>query len=114
MVETLSSSPGSAGILDAVPEAYACLDSAFRYTFVNRAAEQLLGKSRADLLGKTLWEVYPDLGGTNFESCYRRAMGERISVAFEEYYAPWQRWYSITAIPRPDSNDGIVVHAGHH
>jgi len=109
MAETLSSSPGSASIFDALLDAYICLDREFRYTFVNRASEQLLGTSRTDLLGKVLWEVYPELGGTNFESCYRRAMGERISVAFEEYYAPWQRWHSITAIPLPDSNDGIMV-----
>jgi len=32
----------AAHILDAVPEAYACFDSQFRYTFLNRAREQLL------------------------------------------------------------------------
>ena len=29
-------------------------------------------------------------------------------VSFENYYEPWQRWYSITAMP--DSSGGLVVH----
>jgi two-component system, cell cycle sensor histidine kinase and response regulator CckA len=97
----------AANILDLVPEAYVCLDNEFRYAFVNRAAEQLLGKDRADLLGNALWEVYPALVGTPFEEHYRRAMAERIQITFEDYYAPWQRWFAVTATPDPD--DGILI-----
>jgi PAS domain S-box-containing protein len=99
----------AANILDAAVEAYVRFDSAFQYTLVNRAAEQLLGKGRGDLLGKVLWEVYPELIGTAFEGNYRRAMAERVPVKFEEYYEPWQRRYAITVTP--DSEHGIVVRA---
>jgi PAS domain-containing protein len=54
-----STSQDAANILDIVPEAYVRLDSEFRYTFVNHAADRLLGKDRAELLGNVLWEVYP-------------------------------------------------------
>ena len=57
---TPPTSDAAASILDNVPGAYVRFDSEFRYGFVNRAAEQLLGKSRADLLGKVLWDVYPE------------------------------------------------------
>jgi PAS domain S-box-containing protein len=104
---TPSTSQDAANILDAVPEAYVRFDSEFRYTFVNWAAQQILGQSRADLLGKVLWEVYPELAGTSFEENYRRAMADRTPLAFEDYFAPWQRWYATTATP--DSDGGIVV-----
>src|ERR1035438_4304720 len=81
---TPPTSDAAASILDNVPEAYVRFDSEFRYGFVNRAAEQLLGKNRADLLGKVLWDVYPELGGTLFEGNYRRAMAERATITFEE------------------------------
>ena len=103
------STSAAANILDTVPEAYVCVDSDFRYTFLNRAAEQLLGKSRANLLGKVLWEVYPELGGTLFEDGCRRAMAERVPVAFEDYYGQWQRWYATSATP--DSEGGITLRA---
>jgi len=76
---------------------------------LNRAAEQLLGKSRADLLGKVLWEVCPELGGTLFEGGYRRAMAERVPVAFEDYYGPRQRWYATSSMPYPEG--GITLRA---
>jgi PAS domain S-box-containing protein len=97
----------AAGILDTVPEAYVCLDSKFRCTFLNRARERLMGEDRAGLLGKVFWEVYPALAGTRFGESCRRAMTERVPVAFEDYDEALQRWYAFTATP--DSADGIVV-----
>ena len=38
-------------VLDTVTEGYVRFDSEFRFTFVNQAAEALLGKSRAEVLG---------------------------------------------------------------
>ena len=97
----------SAGILDTVPEAYVCLDSKFRCTFLNQARERLMGEDRAGLLGKVFWEVYPALVGTRFGENCRRAMTERVPVAFEDYDEVLQRWYACTATP--DSDGGIVV-----
>jgi PAS domain S-box-containing protein len=97
----------AASILDTVPEAYVCLDSEFRFTLLNRARERLLGESRAHLLGKVFWEVYPALVGTRFGENCRRAMTERVPVACEDYDEASQRWYAFTATP--DSDGGIVV-----
>ena len=54
----------AANILETEEAAYVRLDADFRYSLVNRAAEHLLGKTRADLLGKVLWDVYPEYIGT--------------------------------------------------
>jgi PAS domain S-box-containing protein len=104
---TPPTSDAAASILDNVPEAYVRFDSEFRYGFVNRAAEQLLGKNRADLLGKVLWDVYPELSGTLFEGNYRRPMAERATLTFVDFWEPHQRWYAITVTPEPEG--GIVV-----
>jgi len=67
----------AANILDTVPEAYVCLDSGVPIHALNRASERLLGESRAHLLGKVFWEVYPALVGTTFRGelppCHGRA-----------------------------------------
>ena len=95
-------------ILDTVQEAYLCLDAELRFTFINRAAEILLGAARPDLIGKTPWEVHPETAGTPLEEGFRRAKAENATVSFENYYEPWKRWYTITAMP--DSQGGFVVH----
>ncbi len=105
---TQSTSQDAADILDAAPESYVRLDSEFRYTLVNRAAEQLLGKGRDELLGNVLWDLYPELVGTPFEENFRHAMTGRVPVTFESFFERWQRWDAIIAAP--DSDGGIVVH----
>ena len=101
-------SDDAAGILDTMPEADLRLHSEFRHRSVNRAAEQLLGKNRANLLGKVFWEVNPELAGTPFEGNYRRAMAERATVTLEDFRKLQQRWYGITVTPELEG--GIVVH----
>ncbi len=105
---TQSTSQDAADILDASPDSCVRLDSEFRYTLVNRAAEQLLGKGRDELLGNVLWDLYPELVGTQFEENLRHAMTGRVPVTFESFFERWQRWDAIIA--EPDSGGGIVVH----
>src|ERR1017187_4285908 len=102
-----STNEDAANILDTIQEAYVRLDAEFRFTFINRAAENFLGSPRSDLIGKTPWEVRPETAGTPLEQGFRRAKTENAIVSFENHYEPWQRWYSITA--RPDSTGGLVV-----
>jgi PAS domain S-box-containing protein len=91
-----------------VQEAYVRLDGEFRFTFVNRAAEGFLGALRADLIGKTLWDVHPETAGTPLELGFRRALAERTPMMFESYYQTAQRWYGLTVTP--DANGGLIVH----
>src|SRR5260370_31070873 len=93
--------------LDNLPEAYIRFDSEFRCTFVNQAAQILLGNNRAKLLGNRLWDVYPENDGTPIEEGFRRAMAERTVFTFDLHEKSLNRRYSITAMP--DSGDSILV-----
>ena len=62
----------------------------------------MLGRSRDDLIGKNHWDVYPDTLGTVVERSYDRAVAENVTVTFENYYPPHDRWYEVQAYPSPD------------
>jgi PAS domain S-box-containing protein len=94
-------------VLDTIPEAYLRLDAQLRFTFVNRAAAPLLGLPQADVIGKTPWEIRPECAGTDLEEGLRRAQTQNTTVSFENHFAPWNRWYAVTAIP--DAVGGLVV-----
>ncbi len=94
-------------VLDTIPEAYARLDARLRFTFVNRAAQPLLGSSQSDLIGRTPWEIHPESAGTDLEEGLRRAKAENTTVSFQNYFGQWNRWYAITAMP--DAGGGLVV-----
>jgi PAS domain S-box-containing protein len=93
--------------LDSLPEAYIRLDSTFRCTFVNQAAQLLLDKTEVKLLGKTLWDVYPENGAKSLEEGFLRATAERTVWRFDLYEQLRSRRYSITAMP--GTNGGMLV-----
>jgi len=67
---------------------------------VNSAAERFLQKSRTELLGRNLWDLFPDAASRGFGLEYRRAVAENIPVHFEEFYPePLNAWYEVRAYP---------------
>ena len=66
--------------LESITDAFCGLDRDWRFTYVNRQAEVLLGRDRDDLIGKNHWEEYPDTLGTDLERAYRRAVAENVTV----------------------------------
>ena len=94
-------------ILESITDGFCALDHDWRFTYVNRQAEVLLGRTSEDLLGKNHWDEYPAMIGTVFERDYRRAVAENLAVSFEEYYPPHDRWYEIHAYP---SADGLSIY----
>mgnify|MGYP006266818911 CR=1 FL=1 len=94
-------------ILESITDAFFALDRCWRFTYVNQRAEQLLGKSRKDLLEKNIWMIFPEMLGTRFSKEYRRAMYRHQSITFEACYAPLRIWYEMHIYP---AQDGIAVY----
>ncbi len=95
------------GTLEAMADAFYTLDRQWRFTYLNKATERLLRRPRHDLLGKVLWDEYPDLVGTHFGAQYEFAMAHRQAVAFEEYYAPLQAWKDVRIVP---TEEGLATY----
>jgi PAS domain S-box-containing protein len=89
-------------ILESISDAFYALGRDWRFTYVNRQAEALLGRSRDDLLGKGIWEEFAPARETEFYHAYHRALDEGVTVRFEAFYPPHDRWYEVHAYPSPD------------
>ncbi|AHJ31131.1 GAF domain-containing protein [Nodularia spumigena CS-584] len=94
-------------ILESITDAFFALDQDWRFTYINSQPERLLQKSKNDLLGKNIWEVFPALVETKFYHEYHRAIAQQVSVEFEEFYPPLKGWFSVHAYP---SRDGLSVY----
>lgn len=98
----------SVEILESMSDGFVAVNREWRYTYVNRAAERNARLRREEMLGRTVWDVFLEFTGSQFESACRRAMDEGVTVHFEEYYAPLDAWFQQTVYP---AADGITVYA---
>ncbi len=87
-------------ILDAVADGLVIFDANWRFTYLNAVAEKIVGKASAELIGKIIWEVFPDLLGTVLAREYRRAIEQNVIVQFEVFYPPLNRWFEVKAAPQ--------------
>jgi PAS domain S-box-containing protein len=94
-------------ILESITDAFFALDNQWRFTYLNRQAEQLLQRTRKDLLGKNLWDEFPEAVGSVLFEQYRKAISEQVSVEFEAFYPPLNRWFDVHAYP---ARDGLSVY----
>ncbi|MGA2409416.1 MAG: ATP-binding protein, partial [Candidatus Binataceae bacterium] len=99
----------SEGILASINDGFMALGADWCFTYVNPAAERLIGRSGAALMGKNYWKEYPGTLGTVVEISFRRAMSERVSVAFEYYSALLRRWLDVRAYPARDGGLSIYT-----
>jgi two-component system, cell cycle sensor histidine kinase and response regulator CckA len=88
-----------ADILHGMTDACFSLDTKWRFTFVNDRCQTMLGHTREEMLGRSIWEVFQKLVGTPMEADYRSAMKERIPVAFEAFSPIAERWLNVRIFP---------------
>lgn len=77
------------------------MDNALQVLFFNDAAEGFLGRKRHDILGRQLFEAFPEAKGSVFEQHYTEAAASRQVCSFEVYFpnAPYTGWYQVRVCP---------------
>jgi PAS domain S-box-containing protein len=93
--------------LEHISDGFCMIDRNWRFTFVNREAERQVGRSRESLVGRVIWDLYPEMLGTIFETSYRRAMATGETVEFEAWFDPLASWFSVRVYPAPQ---GLAVY----
>jgi len=96
--------------LENISDAYLAVDRDWRLVYANRSFLERYGRGQLEnVLGLSLWEVYPELAGTELEERYRRAMAERIPDIFEMRSYLSDRWFRV--VVEPTEEDGLAIAA---
>ncbi len=94
-------------ILESITDAFFALNQEWQFTYLNPQAEQLLQRTREELLGKNVWDEFPEAVSSTFYPEYHKAISDQVSVAFEEFYPPLNTWFEVHAYP---TQDGLAVY----
>jgi signal transduction histidine kinase/CheY-like chemotaxis protein len=77
------------------------LDRQGRVAYLNARAERffarLANRGREQLLGKPIWEAFPEVADSLFAREYERATAERRDFELEAFYPALGRWFAIRA-----------------
>ena len=93
-------------ILDSIRDAFVSVDHDWCFTYVNAQAEALLGAARLELLGKSVWEVFPANIGTQLRNLYEEAVHTCTPVSFSGYSQAAHKWLEVRVYPYAE---GVTV-----
>jgi PAS domain S-box-containing protein len=86
-------------MLEEIDEAFVALDWEYRYVHVNEAMLRFTQTSRDELLGRVIWDAFPQLQGSPVQERYRRAMELGIPSVFEHRAVVTGDWLEIRIYP---------------
>jgi PAS domain S-box-containing protein len=95
-----------ARMLNQLDDHYVAYDRDWRYVFVNDAAAEVLGLPKDQLLGRCIWELFPDAVGNAYYQAVHQALDEQRNLAVEFYYPPFARWFENRIYASPT---GVAV-----
>jgi PAS domain S-box-containing protein len=96
-----------AALLESITDAFFALDQDWRFIYVNQRALDYYGKGRDELLGRSIWEVFPAAAGTMLHEQYEKALRTQCSASFETKSVLTGRWVDVRAYP---TGQGLAVH----
>ena len=87
-------------ILEIMTDAFYTIDHEWRFIYINDQAAKLLRRTRHDILGKIMWEEFPESVDTEIYPTYLEVATLRKPQVIEEYYPPLETWFEIHVYPR--------------
>jgi diguanylate cyclase (GGDEF)-like protein/PAS domain S-box-containing protein len=93
-------------VLESISDGCVSLDREWRFTYVNARGAAWIERAPEDLIGKNMWDEFPEAVGGPFYDAYRHAMHEREFARCENFYAPLGIWLELRVYP---SREGVTA-----
>ena len=98
----------NAEILESIADAFYAVDGNWRFTYVNRKAEEWWQRKREDLIGKVCWEVFPAAVGSEAADAHHLARREQRTVHLETNSPLRGHWVDLDI--HPTAAGGLAVY----
>jgi signal transduction histidine kinase len=89
----------TSAILESISDIFYAVDGNFRFTYVNRRAEEVWNRRAIDLIGRDYWAEFPMAVGSESHHKHLEVMATRRPVHFETISPVLRRWTSVSIYP---------------
>ncbi len=89
-------------ILERVADGFVAVDRDCRYRYVNESARRVMGREPHSLIGKRMWDEFPEVREHEFQRACEQALAEQRPVHVWNYFQPWDRWFEGRIHPSPE------------
>ena len=89
-------------ILESISEGFLFVDTDWTIRHCNGVYAGFARSTAQDLIGKNLWEKFPETAATRFGVLYRDAMLNQKEAEHEDYYEPLDAWFRVHLYPTAD------------
>lgn len=89
-------------LLEHVSDGILVLDEEWRVVEMNRRAELLLRRRRADAVGALVWDAVPDATDSRFQAELKRVAQTRLAAVFKFFYPSLYAWHNVRVVPSGD------------
>jgi PAS domain S-box-containing protein len=89
-------------LVERISDGFIAVDRDWRYTYVNRKIGEMIQRDPQSLIGKHIWEEFPDAVGSPTYSAFLEAMREQHYVCNVDYFEPLDLWQENHIYPSPD------------
>jgi len=86
-------------LLASIDDHLVTYDREWRYKFVNDAAARVLGKKPDELLGKSIWKLFPEAVGNQYYRELHEALRTQKRIISEHFYPPFNKWFENHIYP---------------
>ena len=94
-------------VFERIADAFIAFDNDWNYTYLNKVALQFHRETKENIIGKNIWQKYPELVKEPFYDALQLAKSTQQPQSCELYYSGEDRWYANLIYP---SQNGISVH----
>ncbi|MDT8434185.1 MAG: SpoIIE family protein phosphatase [Anaerosomatales bacterium] len=86
-------------ILTSITDGFAVLDEYGVYRYANQSLATMVGKQADEIVGRYVWDVFPEAVGSEFEHAVNAVMKDGTALSFQQHYAPTDLWVEARIYP---------------
>ncbi|HSJ04722.1 MAG TPA: ATP-binding protein [Verrucomicrobium sp.] len=86
-------------VVESISDAFLTFDPNWRCTFLNEKAASLTGRTPDEVLGKPLWDLFPEAWFQPLQQKLAGGPQDASNLDFEQYHARTKRWLDVRVFP---------------